>query len=132
MNRCGFLHHLDRYPAGENNNPLLRGGILADEGTCELIERVVAPDILPHSHEPPGRVPKARCVHRASLMIQGLSRKEGVDRCHDLIRSEHETLVHRGRWPHCFDQTLDAAEPTTCRSRHLAPAPQKLCGMRRL
>ena len=49
VNRRRFLHHLDRYAAGESNNPLLRRGILADEGTRKLIERVVALGILmPH------------------------------------------------------------------------------------
>ena len=69
VNCRGFLHHLNRYAAGENNNPLLRRGILADEGAGELIERVMAPDVLPHSHQAPGWVPKARGVHRTSLMI---------------------------------------------------------------
>ena len=51
-NRRGFLHHLNRYAAGENNNALLCRGILADEGAGELIERVVAPDILPKATKP--------------------------------------------------------------------------------
>jgi hypothetical protein len=42
---------------------LLRRGILANEGAGELIERIVAPDILPHSHQAPNGVPKACGVH---------------------------------------------------------------------
>jgi hypothetical protein len=38
VNRGGFLHHLNRYAAGVNNNPLLRCGILADEGARELAQ----------------------------------------------------------------------------------------------
>lgn len=69
VNRRGFLHHLDRYAAGKNNNPLLRRGILADEGTRKLIERVMAPDILPHPHQAPGWVPETRGMHCPGLMI---------------------------------------------------------------
>jgi hypothetical protein len=63
VNSRGFLHHLNRYAACENNNPLLRRGILADEGAGELIERVMAPDILPA--QPPSPWLGAKSPRRA-------------------------------------------------------------------
>ena len=65
----GFLHHLNRHPAGENNNPLLRRCILADQGARELIECVMASDVFSHSHQASSGVPKARGVHGTSLVI---------------------------------------------------------------
>ena len=56
----------------------MRRGLLTHECTGELIESVVAANVLPHCYQAAGRIPKAGGVYRTSLLVQRLLRKERV------------------------------------------------------
>ena len=74
------------------------GGGQAFDGqvTGELVERIVASDILAHGHNAARRRPERSRMHRAGLDIDGLQRRNGGHRRYDRVWGEDSLPV--GRW----------------------------------
>ena len=60
---------------------------VAGESAGELVERVVAADILSHRDQAALGLPEAGGMHRPRLLVQHLQREQRLDRGHDLVRA---------------------------------------------
>jgi hypothetical protein len=104
-----LLHHLDQDAARQHHQTLARAHVTTGESADELVERVMAPDILAQSYEPAIGLIDAGGMHRARLVVQRLHGGERLDGSHDLFRSEHTAFADFGRWAHRLGEALDAA-----------------------
>ena len=125
-----FLHHLNRDAAGQHHDAFGSVGAFARERTGELVQSIVTANVLAHGNEAVGGIEEASAMHRAGLAVQRLQGEQRLDRRHDLSRRDAKTFVHARRRAHRLGQALDAAQPAPRWTRHLAPARQKLGGVR--
>src|SRR3954454_15262928 len=91
--RGGFLHHLDRYPAGEDDGAGAAGCTFDGESAGKLVEGVVAPHVLAHHHGLAAWPEKTRGVSGACLVVEDLWLGEGRDGRADLLRREARRLL---------------------------------------
>jgi hypothetical protein len=61
-------------------------------------------------------------MHGASLAIELLTRRERVERTHDVGRRHHVTAAHARRRPQSLGETLDSAQRAAGRARHVPSA----------
>ncbi len=92
------------------------------ERANELIERIVAPDVLPHGDKATRRSPKAGGVNGAGLAIQLLFRRKGSHGLDDRPGVETARVGDERRRARRFLETFDAAESAPGRPRHAAAA----------
>ena len=74
--------------ARQHYESLARARALAGERASELVERIVAPDVLAQGDQPALGLIEAGGMHGARLMIEHLHGRERLDRGHDLVRRE--------------------------------------------
>ena len=126
----GLLHHLHRHPAGQDDHAGAADDMLARERAAELVQRIVASDVLAQRDELPARLPERRGVDGARLPVDRLARRDGVDRPHDVARREKLAVGDDERGPHRLGQRLDAAQPASGRPREMPPARLQAGGAR--
>ena len=105
---------------------------VAGQDAGQLVERVVATDILAKRNQAALGFVEAGGMHCARLVVQHLEGGERLDRGHDLVRGEDAALADFWRRPHRLGQTFDAAQAAARRPCHLAAPAQKLGGLGRL
>ena|ERR1700722_17884921 len=71
--RGAFLHHLYRHAACEKNDPLARRYRRARQCTRQLVERIVATNVLAYGNDTARDIPKSRCVYRPRLDVEFLT-----------------------------------------------------------
>ena len=87
----GFLNHLDRDPAGENDRAAFAGNPCSRKGPCQLVERIVAADILPGEDKALIRQIEAGCMGSARRAVEVLRVGERFDSLSDLARAKRDS-----------------------------------------
>ena len=96
----------------------------------ELVERIVAADVLTHRNETSILLPERGCMHRARLAIELLTRCQRIERAQEVGRHCGEAVAHAPAWAHGFGQTFDAAKAAAGRAGHMPPALVERIGRR--
>ena len=129
--RGGLLHHLDRDPAGEDDGAGAAGHALRGQRAGELVQRIVASDILAQDHVMVAGPEKAGGMGGTRCVIEDLRCAELLDRGADLIRRKADLPLNDAIHPVGFGQTLDTAQPAAGRANEpSAPILQQASGPR--
>jgi hypothetical protein len=100
---------------------------VARQRTDQLVERVVAADILARMGDPLARLQEARGMDRARQVVDRLMGAQRVARPRDLGHGEPHAAGTTGSIPHRLRQAVDPAQPAAHRPQHRAtPLAQRL------
>ena len=104
-----------------NTMPFSRDTAPRSSAPRELVERVVAADVLAHRDETRIRAPECRSVHRARLPVELLAWAQRIERPHDLGRRKGRAVRHARQRAHGFLEAFDAAQPAAGRAGEMPP-----------
>ena len=121
-----LLNHLHRYAARQQHDTVAHVDLAPPELADELVERVVAADILGDRDETLFAVPEPRTVHGPRQQIEFLRRSQRRHGLHDLGSRKARTAFDRRDRGCSFIQTLDPAEAAAGRTDD-APPPRHQC-----
>ena len=83
-----LLHHLDRDPAGEEQQAIAAGDAAPRHRADQLVERVVPADILADEHDALAAAPERGGMDGVGLAIERLERRQRLHGGHDLVGRE--------------------------------------------
>jgi len=105
----GLLHHFDRHPAGQQHHALAGADLLQRQRAGQLVQRIVAADILAQRDDAARRHPQRRSMYRTGFGIDRLQRRDAVDRGRDLARRKRSALSDDCGRANGFRNVIDAA-----------------------
>lgn len=120
--RC-LLHHLYRYPAGQNDRALSGQQTAGCDCSYELVEGIVPANVFPDEGNARRGLPKRCRVYGSSLLVQDLQRSKRPHRLDDVNCAEPATARHSCRFPPRLLEALEPAKSTTHGPTH-RPAPR--------